>query len=109
MCTNKTYSTVWTDKLLLDMFPFQNGLRQADASLQLLFNFVREYAIRKLEENWEELKLNGPHQLLACADDAEVQNKNINTSNKTTEDVLHARKEVCVQENGENYLHVHIL
>jgi hypothetical protein len=101
MCINDTYSTVWTDKLLLHTFPFQNGVKRR-CFITIAFQFGTEYVIRKLQENWEGLKLNGAHQLLACADDAEVQSKNINTSNTTTEDVLHASKEVCVQENGEN-------
>jgi hypothetical protein len=31
------------------MFPIQNGLKQDDALLLLLFNFTLEYAIRKFE------------------------------------------------------------
>jgi hypothetical protein len=45
----------------------------------MLFNFVLEYAIRKIQENQVGLKLNGTHQLLAYADDGIY----INTTNKT--------------------------
>jgi hypothetical protein len=51
MCLNKTYSTVHVDELLSDKFPIQNGLKQGDALLPLLFNFALAYDIKKVQEN----------------------------------------------------------
>jgi hypothetical protein len=53
---------------LSDSLFIQNGLKQGDASLSLLFNFALEYFIRKVQENQAKLKLNRTHQLLACTD-----------------------------------------
>jgi hypothetical protein len=53
---------------LSDNCPFQNGLKQEDASPPLLLNSALEYAIRMFQEYKVGLKLNGTHQILAYAD-----------------------------------------
>jgi hypothetical protein len=51
MCLNETYSKVCTGKHLSDNFPIQNGLKQGDVLLPLVFNFPLENVIRKVQKN----------------------------------------------------------
>jgi hypothetical protein len=101
ICLSETYSRVWVGKLLSDMFPVMNGLKQGDALLPLLFNFASEYAIRTLHVNQDGMKLNGSHQLLDCADDVNTWGRSVHTVTKNTEALFIASKEIGLQVNAD--------
>ena len=54
-------------------------MKQGDAQSPMLFNFVLEYAIRRVQVNQNGLKLNGTHQLPAYADDVTILGGSIHT------------------------------
>jgi hypothetical protein len=53
------------------MLPIKNVLKQ-DALSPLVFSFVSEYVIRRVQPNQEGLKLNGTHRLLVYAYDVHI-------------------------------------
>jgi hypothetical protein len=62
MRLNETHSRVRVGKRLSDMFPIKNDLKQGDAFSPQLFNVVLEFAIRRVQINKNNMKLNGTHQ-----------------------------------------------
>jgi hypothetical protein len=98
MCLNEMSSKVHIGKYLSNSFPIQNGLKQGDPLLPLLFNFALDYAIRKVHENQVGLKLNGTHQLLV---NVNLLGDKIDTIKKNTETIIDASKEVGPEVNTE--------
>ena len=100
ICLNETYSRVWVDRHLSDMFPIKNGFRKGDALSPLLFNFALECAIRRVQVNQGGLKLNGTHQLLVYADD-NILGGSVHSIKENAASLVAARKEIGLEVNAD--------
>jgi hypothetical protein len=59
MCLSETNSRVRVGKHLSDMFPIKNGFKQGNALSPLIFISALDYAITRVQENHEGLKISG--------------------------------------------------
>ena len=89
MCLNATYSRVQLGNWYLsEVFPIRNGLKQSDALSTFFFNSSLEYAIRRVQVNQDDLKLNGSHQLLVYAAGVDILGGRAHTMNKKYRNVF---------------------
>jgi hypothetical protein len=81
MHLNETYIKVY----IVKHSSVEIGLKQRDALFKLILNFALQYDVRKYQEDWDILELNGIHQLLVHAGDDNLLGESINTIKKDTE------------------------
>jgi len=79
----------------------KNGLKQGDALSQMFFNFVLEYAIRRVQVNQDGLQLNGTHQLLAYADDVNTLGGSIHNLKENAEALVAATREMGLEVSAD--------
>jgi hypothetical protein len=79
----------------------RNGLKQGDALSPLLFNFVLEYAIRRVQVIQDGLKLNDTHQLLVYADYANISGGSVDTIKGNSEALVVAGKDIGLAVNAD--------
>jgi len=84
-------------KNVSNRFPIRNGLKQVDALTLVLFNFVLEYTIRRVQANRDGLKLNGTHQLLVYADDVNILGGSVYTIKENSEALVAATREIGLE------------
>jgi len=100
MCLNEACSRAWVRKHLSHIFPIKNGLTQ-DALLPLVFNFVTEYAIRRVPVKQDGLKLNCTHQLVVYADDVNILGGSVRTVKKNTEALAAVSMATVLEANAD--------
>jgi chloramphenicol O-acetyltransferase len=91
----ETYNRVRLGKHLSEIFNIKNDLKQEDVLSTLLFNFAVQHAVRRAEENQDDFKLNGTHQLLFYADDVNILGGSVHTVGKNMGVLV-----VAIEENG---------
>jgi hypothetical protein len=75
----KTFRFAFIYKYLCDDFPVQDGLKQVNALLPLLFSVASEYAFQEGLRKPGLLELNGTHWLLAYVD-VNLLGENVNNT-----------------------------
>ena len=97
-------SKVRIGNYLSSSFPIENGLKQRDTLLTLLFNILLEYAIRKVQEIRLALDMNSTHQVFAYADYVNLIG-DIRTIKRNAEVLLNACEEIGLARNTGETVH----
>ena len=84
-----------------DRIPIRNGLKQGDALAPLLFNFILQYAIRRVQVNQDGLKLNVTHHRLAYGDDVNILGGSIHTLKENAEALVASNKEIGLDKKAD--------
>ena len=69
--------------------------------MPLLFIFALEHAIRRVQVNQDGLKINGTHQLLACADDVNILGRSVHTVRENAEALIMVSNEIGLEVNAD--------
>jgi len=101
MSLTETCSRVWVGENVSDRFPIRNVLKQGDALSPMLFNFALDYTIRRVQVNQDGLKLNGKHQLLACADGVNILGGSIHMLKGYAEDLVAATRKIELEVSAD--------
>jgi hypothetical protein len=83
------------------MFHIKYDLKQGNTSSPLLSDFAVDYAIRRVQTNQDNLKLNGTHQLLPYADDVNIFGGRVHTVKVKAETLLVRSKEIGLEVNTD--------
>ena len=79
------------------MFSIKNGWKTGDVFRPLLFNFVLEYVIRKVQLNQIDLKLNGTRQLLVYAFGVNILGGNVHNMKKNAHSLVVVSMEIGLE------------
>jgi hypothetical protein len=91
MCINEAYTK--SAKVKSDVFAIQNGLKEVDALLPLLFKIAAEYAIRKGQENQKRLTHVSYWSMLTKL----ICSEKVNTTKANRESPLEANREAGLE------------
>jgi hypothetical protein len=72
----------------------------------LLLNFPLEYAIRRVQVSHNDLNLDGTHQLLVYADDANILEGSVHTIKKNIQALAVACEKTGLEVNAEKTKHM---
>jgi len=83
------------------MFPITNDFKQGDALSPLLFIFVLDYTIRRVQVKYDGLQLIGTCQLLVYADYVSILGGSVLTIKENTEGSLVASNKSITEVNAD--------